>query len=136
MKEQLNFKSIQYNWHEADVSVLEGLFARGDRKLSKLLICAYNKGCLFDSWTEEYKGSKWNEAISECNVDLNFYTHRERSIDEILPWDFIDTCVSRQFLINEWNKAKNELITENCRQKYPAYGAEVIKGGVCHENKN
>ena len=136
MKEQLNFKSIQYNWHEADVSVLEGLFARGDRKLSRLLLKAYEKGCLFDAWTEEYKGSKWIEAINECDIDLEFYTHRERSIDEILPWDFIDTCVSKKFLINEWNNAKNELVTPNCRQKCSACGAAVIKGGVCYENKN
>lgn len=136
MKEQLNFKSIQYNWHEADVSVLEGLFARGDRRLSKLLVKAYEKGCLFDAWTEEYKPDMWNEAISECDVDINFYSHRERSIDEILPWDFIDTCVTKDFLINEWKKAKDELITSNCRQKCSACGAMAIKGGVCYESKN
>ena len=136
MKEQLNFKSIQYNWHEADVSVLEGIFARGDRRLSALLIDAYNKGCIFDSWTEEYKPDMWVQAIKDCNVDVDFYSHRERSVDEILPWDFIDTCVSKQFLINEWNKAKEELITPNCRQKCSACGAAVIKGGVCYESKN
>ena len=136
MKEQLNFKSIQYNWHEADVSVLEGLFARGDRRLSKLLIMAYEKGCLFDAWTEEYKPWVWDECINNCNVDLDFYTHRERSVDEILPWDFIDTCVSKKFLIKEWENAKNELVTPNCRQKCSACGAAVIKGGVCYESKN
>lgn len=136
MKEQINFKSIQYNWHEADVSVLEGLFARGDRKLSTLLIKAYEKGCLFDAWTEEYKPWVWDEVIDECNIDLDFYTHRERSTDEILPWDFIDTCVSKKFLINEWNKAKDELITPNCRQSCSGCGAAVIKGGVCYESKN
>lgn len=136
MKEQLNFKSIQYNWHEADVSVLEGLFARGDRRLSKLLEAAYTKGCLFDAWTEEYKPWVWDEVIEECGIDLNFYTHRERSVDEILPWDFIDTCVSKNFLIKEWEKAKEELITPNCRQKCSACGAAIIKGGVCYESKN
>ena len=136
MKEQINFKSIQYNWHEADVSVLEGLFARGDRRLSALLIKAYENGCLFDSWTEEYKPWVWVDVMNECNIDLNFYTHRERSVDEILPWDFIDTCVSKDFLIKEWNNAKNELVTPNCRQKCSACGAAVIKGGVCYESKN
>lgn len=136
MKEQINFKSIQYNWHEADVSVLEGLFARGDRRLSKLILTAYEKGCLFDSWTEEYKPWVWDEVIKDCDIDLDFYTHRERPIDEILPWDFIDTCVSKKFLINEWNKAKEELITPNCRQNCSGCGAAIIKGGVCHENKN
>lgn len=136
MKEQINFKSIQYNWHEADLSVLEGLFARGDRRLSKVLLRAYEKGCLFDSWTEEYKPWVWDETLEECKVDVSFYTHRERSVDEILPWDFIDTCVSKKFLVNEWLKAKEELITPNCRQKCSACGAAVIKGGVCHESKN
>jgi len=136
MKEQLNFKSIQYNWHEADVSVLEGLLARGDRRLSKLILKAYEKGCIFDAWTEEYKPEMWMEAIKECSVDLDFYTHRERSVDEILPWDFIDVCVCKEFLINEWKKAKEELITPNCRQKCSACGAMSIKGGVCYESKN
>ena len=136
MKEQINFKSIQYIWHEADLSVLEGLFARGDRRLSKVLLRAYEKGCLFDSWTEEYKPWVWDETLEECKVDVSFYTHRERSVDEILPWDFIDTCVSKKFLVNEWLKAKEELITPNCRQKCSACGAAVIKGGVCHESKN
>lgn len=136
MKEQLNFKSIQYNWHEADVSVLEGIFARGDRKLSNLILKAYEKGCIFDAWTEEYKPDKWDEAIKDCNVDIDFYSHRERDISEILPWDFIDTCVSKEFLINEWKKAKEELITPNCRQKCSACGAAKIKGGVCYESKN
>ena len=136
MKEQLNFKSIQYNWHEADVSVLEGIFARGDRRLSKCLMKAYENGCLFDAWTEEYSSEKWIQTLNECDVDVDFYTHRERSIDEILPWDFIDTCVSKQFLLNEWRKAKEELITPNCRQKCSACGAAVIKGGVCYESKN
>jgi len=136
MKEQLNFKSIQYNWHEADVSVLEGIFARGDRRLSKLLIKAYESGCIFDAWTEEYSPEKWVKAIEECGVDVDFYSHRERSVDEILPWDFIDICVSKEFLINEWKHAKEELITPNCRQKCSACGAAQIKGGVCYESKN
>ena len=133
MKEQLNFKSIKYNWHDNDLSVLEGLFARGDRRLSKVLIKAYEKGCIFDAWTDCFLGDKWEETLQECNVDLDFYTHRERSIDEILPWDFIDTGVSKAFLINEWKRAKEEIVTPNCHMKCSGCGA-LKYGNVCDEN--
>lgn len=123
MREQINFKSIKYNWHDNDLSVLEGLFARGDRRLSKLLLRAYERGCIFDSWTDCFKGSVWDEVIEELNIDLDFYTHRERSVDEILPWDFIDTGVTKAFLINEWNKAKNEIVTPNCKMQCSGCGA-------------
>lgn len=136
MREQLNFKSIRYDWHEADVSVLEGLFARGDRKLNKLILRAYEKGCLFDAWTDEYDDDKWNEAIEETGIDVSFYTTRERSTEEILPWDFIDIGVTKNFLIREWNNAQNETVTPNCRMKCSGCGANIIKGGVCFESKN
>ena len=123
MKEQINFKSIKYNWHDNDLSVLEGLFARGDRRLSSVLIKAYEKGCLFDSWTDCFRGDTWEEVLEECKVDLNFYTHRERSIDEILPWDFIDTGVTKAFLINEWKKAHEETVTGNCKMQCSGCGA-------------
>lgn len=136
MKEQINYKSIQYNWHEADLSVLEGLLARGDRRLSKLILKAYEKGCIFDSWTEEHKSYLWEEAIRDCDIDVSFYTHRERNVTEILPWDFIDAHISKNFLIKEWNKAKDALTTPNCRVLCSGCGASVILGGVCHESKN
>ncbi|MDO4965441.1 MAG: TIGR03960 family B12-binding radical SAM protein [Lachnospiraceae bacterium] len=123
MKEQINFKSIKYNWHDNDLSVLEGLFARGDRRLSAVLLKAYEKGCIFDSWTDCFKGETWEEVLEECNVDLNFYTHRERSIDEILPWDFIDTGVTKAFLINEWKKAHEATVTKNCKMQCSGCGA-------------
>lgn len=123
MKEQINYKSIKYNWHDNDLSVLEGLFARGDRRLSKLLVKAYECGCIFDAWTDCFKGDIWDECINELGIDLNFYTHRERSIDEILPWDFIDVGVSKAFLINEWKKAKEETVTPNCKLKCSGCGA-------------
>lgn len=123
MKEQINFKSIKYNWHDNDLSVLEGLFARGDRRLSKLILKAYEEGCLFDSWTDCFKGETWDRLLEELHIDLNFYTHRERSIDEILPWDFIDTGVTKSFLINEWKKAKEETVTPNCKLQCSGCGA-------------
>ena len=95
VKEQLNRKSIRYNWHEADVTVLEGVLARGDRRLGRVIRCAYEKGCLFDSWSDFFDNEKWMEAFAQTGVDPDFYTLRERSLDEIFPWDFIDAEIGR-----------------------------------------
>ncbi len=136
MKQQLNYKSIRYNWHEADVSVLEGVFARGDRRLSKVLLCAYEKGCLFDSWSESFHEERWLMAFEECNCSIPFYTTRKRDVTELLPWDFIDIGVTKEFLLREWNKAHNETVTPNCRQQCSGCGAKCFGGGVCYENQN
>ncbi len=133
MHRQLNFKSIKYNWHAADVSVLEGIFARGDRRLSKVLVSAYEKGCIFDAWTETFRYGPWEEAFSENNIDMKFYYNRERSFDEILPWDFIDTGVTKEFLKREYINAKEEKVTPNCRVKCSGCGAARYHGGVCYE---
>lgn len=135
MKEQLNYKSIRYNWHEADLSELEGVFARGDRRLSKVLVKAYEKGCLFDSWSETFHYEPWVEAFEECGVSIDFYTTRERSLEEVFPWDFIDAGVTKQFLIREWEKAMAGEVTPNCRMGCSGCGAMVFGGGVCYENK-
>lgn len=135
-KEQLNRKSLKYNWHEAHVSVLEGIFARGDRKLSAVIESAYKKGSIFDAWSDFYSDEIWQEAFSECNIDPDFYVHRERSYEEILPWDFISIGVSKRFLIEENERAKKAIVTENCRQKCSGCGAAGFKGGVCFEAKN
>ena len=132
-KTQLNRKSLKYNWHEADLSVLEGVFARGDRRLSKVIERAYKKGSKFDAWSEYFIKENWEEAFEECGVDPDFYVRRERSYDEILPWDFIDIGVSKKFLINENEKAKSGIVTEHCRKKCAGCGALQFKGGVCVE---
>lgn len=134
MRRQLNFKSIKYNWHAADVSVLEGVFARGDRRLSKVLVRAYEKGCIFDAWTETFRYEPWQEAFEETGVDPAFYYNRERDTKEILPWDFIDTGVTKEFLIREYINAKNEKVTPNCRQKCSGCGAARYGVGECHES--
>lgn len=136
MKEMLNKKSIKYNWHEADVSVLEGLLARGDRKVARTILRAYELGCIYDAWGETFDNSKWEQAISETGIDMDFYIARERDVDEILPWDFIDTGVSKEFLKREWNNARGEKITPNCRMKCSGCGVMKFGGGVCFENKN
>lgn len=136
MKQQLNHKSIRYNWHAADVSVLEGVFARGDRRLSKVLEIAYKKGCMFDAWTESFRFAPWEEAFAEAGIDPAFYYNRERSFDEILPWDFIDTGVTKEYLKREYLNAQNETVTPNCREKCNGCGVAKYHGGVCIESKN
>ena len=133
MHEQLNSKSIKYNYHEADVSILEGVFARGDRKLSAVLIKAYENGCLFDAWTETFREEPWIRSFEECGISMDFYTSRERSLDEILPWDMIDIGVTKDFLKCEWNNALNETVTPNCRMRCSGCGARIFGGGVCYE---
>lgn len=134
MKEQLNHKSLKYNWHEADVTVLEGVFARGDRRVAQAIFTAYKLGCIYDSWSDFFDNDKWMQAFEESGVDIEFYTLRERSLDEIFPWDFIDVGVTKEFLKREWNRAMSETVSPNCREKCQGCGARVFGGGVCYEN--
>ncbi len=136
IKEQLNQKSIKYNWHEADVSVLEGVFARGDRKIANVILKAYEKGCLFDAWSEYFQNGVWMEAFEECGIDIGFYTTREREPEEIFPWDFLDCGITKEFLLREWKKAKSETVSPNCRIQCQGCGANRFGGGVCFEEKN
>ncbi|MBR6769992.1 MAG: TIGR03960 family B12-binding radical SAM protein [Lachnospiraceae bacterium] len=133
IKEQLNQKSIKYNWHEADVSTLEGVLARGDRKISQVILKAYEKGCIFDAWSEFFHYDLWLEAFAECGIDMDFYTLRERAKEEILPWDFLDCGVTKEFLWREWQKAVAETGTPNCRVQCQGCGASRFGGGVCFE---
>ena len=132
---QLNQKSIKYNWHEASVSVLEGVFARGDRKLAKVIMNAYNRGCLYDSWDETFDNDKWMQAFEQENVSIAFYTTRERDLDEIFPWDFLDCGVTKEFLKREWIKAGNEEVSLNCKLKCQGCGANRFGGGICFEER-
>lgn len=136
IRSQLNQKSIRYNWHEPDVTVLEGSLARGDRRSADVILKAYEKGALYDAWSESFHYEIWKEAFAETGMDIEFYTLRERNTDEILPWDFIDAGVTKEFLIREWNQAKNETVTPNCRQRCSGCGARKYEGGVCFEGKN
>ena len=131
-----NFKSLKYNWHEADVTVLEGVLARGDRKISAVVEAAYRNGALFDSWSEEFDNSLWMKAFDQCGIDPDFYTVRERGLDEVFPWDFIDAGVSREFLKREWLLAQKGQASPNCRQRCSGCGARDFGGGVCYEDKD
>ena len=136
IRAQLNQKSIRYHWHEPDVTVLEGFLARGDRRCAKVILKAYEKGALYDAWSENFRYDLWKEAFSETGVDMEFYTLRQRSTEEILPWDFIDAGVSRKFLIREWKRALAEEVTPNCRQQCSGCGVKQYKGGVCVEGQD
>ncbi|MBQ8233051.1 MAG: TIGR03960 family B12-binding radical SAM protein [Lachnospiraceae bacterium] len=131
--EQLNQKSIKYNWHEADASVLEGVLARGDRRLSKVLLKVYEKGCFYDAWSEYFHNDRWLEAFEECGLTIDFYNTRERSLDEIFPWDFIDCGVTKEFLKREWLKALKEETSPNCKKQCQGCGASRFGGGICFE---
>ena len=135
VREQLNQKRIKYNWHEADVSVLEGVFARGDRKVADVILKAYEKGCIYDAWGEYFRYETWLDCFEECNVSIDFYTTRQRSEDEIFPWDFLDCGVNKAFLLREWERAKAGVVTPNCRMQCQGCGAARFGGGVCFEEK-
>ena len=131
--EQLNQKSIKYNWHESDASVLEAVFARGDRRLCQVVLKAYEKGCFYDAWSEYFHYDRWLETFDECGIDMDFYTVRERGLDEIFPWDFIDCGVTKEFLKREWLKAMNETVSPNCKKQCQGCGAARYGCGICVE---
>ena len=136
LKTQLNAKSIKYNWHDGELTMLEGVFARGDRRTAKILYDAYKAGCLFDSWSEYFRNDLWMEQFEKNGLSLDFYTSREREKDELLPWDFIDAGVTKEFLWREYTKAKEEQVTPNCRKGCAGCGAKQFHGGVCYEPRN
>jgi len=109
-------RAINYSYHESTVSYMEAIFARGDRRMCDVLVTAFEKGAKFDGWGEFFSYDIWKEAISECKVDTDFYAYRNRSYDEILPWDFIEIGVSKDFLKNENEKAKEAILTPDCRE--------------------
>lgn len=133
VKSQLNAKSIKYNCHDADISELEGVFARGDRRLCPVILQAYQSGCIYDAWSEYFHYDRWQKAFADHGLDMGFYIDRERGEDELFPWDFIDIGVTKEFLLREYHNAKEEKVTPNCRQQCAGCGAARFGGGVCME---
>ena len=127
----LNRRSIWYKYHEADGTVLEGLLARGDRRCSAVILEAYRLGAMYDAWIETWDYSRWLTACANTGVDMNFFALRERSVDEILPWDFIDIGVTKEFMIREWKRAQEGVITPNCREQCSGCGAARFGCGCC-----
>ena len=135
-QDQLNRKSLKYNWHDAEVTVLEGILARGDRKVGKLIEEVYRLGAIYDSWSDQFDNDKWMQAFENTGIDIGFYNLRERYEDEVFPWDFIDIGVTKKFLRKEWDKAMKGEVTPNCRMQCSGCGAARWGGGVCVEGKN
>ena len=134
VKGAIKTRAIHYNYHEQKTSFMEAVFARGDRRTCELLIKAFEKGAKFDGWSEYFKYDIWMEAMKECNIDEDFYVYRDRSYDEILPWDFIDIGVNRRYLEVENEKAKKAELTQNCRKGCTGCGVNVnFKEGKCFE---
>lgn len=134
VKGSIKSRVINYNYHEQKTSFMEAVFARGDRRTCELLIKAFEKGAKFDGWSEYFKYDIWAEAMKECNIDEDFYVYRERSYDEVLPWDFIDIGVNRKYIEIENEKAKKAELTQNCRKGCTGCGVNVnFKEGKCFE---
>lgn len=129
--ESVKSRKISVSYHDARTSFLEGVFARGDRRLCDVMERAWRKGCRFDSWDECFSFEKWMEAFEECGVDPYFYTSRKRSYDEILPWDHMDYGISNKFFQKEAEKAYESVTTPHCREKCNACGANKLNGGKC-----
>lgn len=131
LQNEIRSRSIKYNWHDAEVSYLEAVFARGDRRLNKVLLEAQKRGMKFDGWAEHFSFEKWMEVFGDCGIDPDFYALRKREFDEVLPWDHINIGVSKNFMINENKKAHGEITTPQCREKCSGCGANRFGGDVC-----
>ena len=136
LNKTINKKRIKYNSHDANLSMLEGVMARGDRKVADVIEAAFLSGASFDAWSEHFDFERWQKAFEACDIDPAFYANRHRTFDEILPWDFIDIGVTRQFLEKEYLRSMEEVVTPNCMDKCMACGATCFKGGICYEDKN
>ncbi len=135
LKSCIKTRKISLSYHDSNTSFLEGVLARGDRRLGAVIEKAFEKGCKFDSWTEYFDLEKWLEAFKECEVSPEFYANRQRTFEEITPWEHLDYAVSKEFLIRENKTAKEAKTTENCREKCSACGANCYGEGVCFEKR-
>ena len=133
VKTHMTKRQVRFNYHEPQLSSMEAVLARGDRRVSALILRAWELGAKFDGWNDLFKYDVWMQAFEDTGLDKDFYTVRERSYDEVLPWDHISIGVSKSFLIREAEKAKQEQVTPNCRTKCAGCGASAFGGGVCFE---
>ena len=135
LKDSIKTKKINYNYHDADTSFIEAVFARGDRKLCKVMELACERNFHFDGWGDCFSIENWLKLFEDCGIDPDFYATRQRSYDEILPWDFLDYGVSKEFFIRECEKAYADSTTPHCRLKCSNCGAAKYGGGVCFERR-
>ncbi len=142
LRGKLRDRRLRYNWHDAETSFLEAVFAKGDRRLGKVLESAWSKGCRFDGWSEHFKFPLWLEALQEAGLDPHFYANRALEYDELLPWDHVDSGVSKQYLAGEHQRAMRGITSIDCRHLgcyacgvCPELDVSVeLKGGVAGEN--
>lgn len=136
MKDYITSKKISFKYHASKTSVLEAVFARGDRRLCDVVYRAWKNGCHFDSWDEHFHFDRWLKAMEECGLTVEFYANRHREYGEIFPWSHLDYGVSEAFLHREWIKAQQAVTTPNCREQCAGCGASQLlehKGGKCVE---
>lgn len=127
----ISSRKISVKYHDSTTSVLEAAFARGDRRLGQVMLNAFEKGCIFDGWGDQFRYEKWVEAFEECGIEMSFYANRRRNYEEILPWSHLDYAVSEKFLQKEHTNAITEITTKNCRQECSSCGANKLVGGAC-----
>ena len=130
-RQMKNTKRMRFTYHDEDISLIEGIYARGDRRLSALVLEVYRQGGIFDAWTEFFRMDRYTNALETLGIDQEFYLTRERSVEEILPWDHLDCGVSKKFLIREWEKAQREEVTKNCREQCSGCGAACFSEENC-----
>lgn len=132
LKNKLQSRFLKYNWHESELSLLEAVFARGDRRTGRVLIRAWELGCRFDSWGEHFKFGAWMKAFEECGIEPDFYANRKRAFEEVLPWDHIDIGVSKKYFKRENEKAFRGELTPNCSLECSGCGAAALQGRGVH----
>jgi hypothetical protein len=130
LRKVLSIRGVTFHWHDPEISFLEACFARGDRRLADVLYEAWKLGCLLDGWTEQFRFDLWKQAFETCGIDPAFYANRERANNEILPWDFIDAGITKQFLLHENKKASDAVVTPDCRNGCQGCGLARFEG-VC-----
>ena len=129
LRSKITDKCVKYNYHDAKGSRIEAALARGDRRLSAVLLKAFESGMHFDAWDEHFSYEKWEKCFDDAGIDMGFYANRKMALDEVLPWDIIDIGVTKEFLKREYEKSRNAVATPNCREKCAGCGANKL-GGV------
>ena len=131
LREAIKTKTVTYNWHDPDTSFLEGVLARGDRRLCRVMETAWRKGAKLDAWEEYFSLERWMEAFEECGIDPHFYANRQRALDEVMPWSMISSGVTENYLKRERQKACEAQTTPDCRTHCNGCGANLMVGGKC-----
>lgn len=133
LRDRLRSRSVKYQWHDSQTALLEAVFARGDRRLSRVILEAYRRGCVFDAWDEHFKLDIWLDCLRSAGLDAVFYANRQRRTDEILPWSHIDSGITHDFLLNEYKKSQSGQTTPECRLACQNCGAAAFGGGLCFD---